>query len=98
MGTTTSSPSRASARSTETSGPTPNVAAGRGPGEHRPYDHEYWTEPWSATLFAGDLFAAIPFGDQPTVIYAGEEESVAGKHFVGEVAFGYGLLIRRRAI
>lgn len=64
-----------------------------GPGEHRPYDHEYWTEPWSTTLFAGDLFEAIPFGHQPTVIYAGEEEPVAGKHFVGEIVFGYGLLI-----
>ncbi len=48
---------------------------------------------WSRTLFAGDLFEAIPFGDQPTVIYAAEEGPVAGKHFVGEVAFGYGLLI-----
>ena len=64
-----------------------------GPGEHRPRDHEYWTPPWSTTLFAGDLFEAIPFGDQPTVIYTGEEEPVAGKHFVGEVTFGYGLLV-----
>jgi hypothetical protein len=64
-----------------------------GPGDHRPHDHEYWTQPWSTTLFAGDLFEAIPFSDQPTVIYAGEEEPVAGKHFVGEVTFGYGLLI-----
>jgi hypothetical protein len=64
-----------------------------GPGEHRPHDHEYWTQPWSTTLFAGDLFEAIPFGDQPTLIYTGEEEPVAGKHFVGEVTFGYGLLV-----
>jgi len=64
-----------------------------GPGEHRPHDREYWIEPWSTTLFAGDLFEAIPFGDHPTGIYAGEEEPVAGRHFVGEVAFGYGLLI-----
>ena len=64
-----------------------------GPGEHRPHDREYWTQPWSTTLFAGDLFEAIPFGDQPTLIYAGDDEPVAGKHFVGEVAFGYGLLI-----
>lgn len=64
-----------------------------GPGEHRPHDHEYWTRRWSTTLFAGDLFEAIPFGDQPTVIYSGEDEPVAAKHFVGEVAFGYGLLI-----
>jgi len=32
-----------------------------GPGEHRPYDHDYWTVPWSTGLFAGDLFEAIPF-------------------------------------
>lgn len=64
-----------------------------GPGEHRPHDHEDWIRPWSTTLFAGDLFEAIPFGDQPTVVFAGEEGSVAGKHFVGEVAFGYGLLV-----
>jgi hypothetical protein len=57
-----------------------------GPGEHRPHDNEYWTPPWSATLFAGDLFEAIPFGDQPTVTYAGEEEPVAGPHFNGVVA------------
>jgi len=64
-----------------------------GPGEHRPHDHEYWTHPWSSALFVGDLFEAIPFGDQPTVIYRGEEEPVVGKHFVGEVSFGFGLLI-----
>ncbi len=40
------------------------------------------------TLFAGDLFEAIPFGDQPTTLYRTED----GKHFVGEVAFAYGLL------
>jgi len=64
-----------------------------GPGEHRPHDHEYWTQSWSATLFAGDLFEAVPFGNQPTVIYVGDEKPVTGKHFVGEVAFSHGLLI-----
>lgn len=64
-----------------------------GPGEHRPHDHEYWTEQWSTTLFSGDLFEAIPFGDQPTTVYAGEDEPIMGKHFVGEIVFGYGLLI-----
>lgn len=64
-----------------------------GPGEHRPYDHEYWTPPWSTALFSGDLFEAVPFGDQPTVIYAAEEGPATGKHFVGAVALGYGLLI-----
>jgi hypothetical protein len=60
-----------------------------GPGEHRPHDEEYWTAPWSTALFAGDLFEAIPFGDQPTTLRRADD----GKHFVGEVAFAYGLLI-----
>jgi len=64
-----------------------------GPGEHRPHDHEYWAQPWSTTLFAGDLFEAVPFGDQPTVVLTGEEESVVGKHFIGEVVFAHGLLL-----
>jgi hypothetical protein len=64
-----------------------------GPGEHRPYDHEYWIRPWSSALFAGDLFEAVPFTDQPTVIYTAEDGPEAGKHFVGEVAIGYGLLV-----
>ena len=59
-----------------------------GPGEHRPHDEEYWTAPWSTALFAGDLFEAIPFGDQPTTLYRADN----GKHFVAEVGFGYGLL------
>ncbi len=59
-----------------------------GPGEHRPHDEQYWTQPWSTTLFAGDLFEAIPFGDQPTMLHRADD----GKHFVGEVAFAYGLL------
>jgi len=63
------------------------------PGEHRPYDEEYWTQPWSTALFAGDLFEAVPFGDQPTVVYTAEEGDAAGKHFVGEIVIGYGLLI-----
>lgn len=64
-----------------------------GPGEHRPYDHEYWTKPWSTALFAGDLLQAIPFGDQPIGLHVADEGSDAGKHFVGPVAIGYGLLI-----
>jgi len=63
-----------------------------GPGEHRPYDLEYWTAPWSAALFAGDLFEAIPFTDQPTALLFDEEHDGA-KHFIGPVALGYGLLI-----
>jgi hypothetical protein len=64
-----------------------------GPGEHRPHDEEYWQRPWARTLFAGDLFEAIPFGDQPTAIYTTEQDDALGKHFLGEVTFGYGLLI-----
>lgn len=64
-----------------------------GPGEHRPYDHEYWTTPWSTVLFAGDLFEAIPFGDQPIGLHVADDASEGGKHFVGPVAMGYGLLI-----
>lgn len=64
-----------------------------GPGEHRPHDDEYWQRPWALALFAGDLFEAIPFGDQPTVVYTAEQDAASGKHFLGEVAFGYGLLI-----
>jgi hypothetical protein len=64
-----------------------------GPGEHRPHDEEYWQRPWARALFAGDLFEAIPFGDQPTVVYTAEHDDTPGKHFLGEVAFGYGLLV-----
>ena len=64
-----------------------------GPGEHRPHDEEYWQRPWARALFAGDLFEAIPFGEQPTVLYTPDQGAASGKHFLGEVAFGYGLLI-----
>ena len=57
----------------------------------RPSDDQYWVPNWSSILFAGDLFAAIPFLDQPTVMLVDEEGS--GKHFVGEVQYGYGLLV-----
>lgn len=62
-----------------------------GPGEHRPYDEQYWARPWSTALFAGDLFEAVPFGEQPTVLYTAGD--APPRHFVGEIAFGYGLLI-----
>ncbi len=64
-----------------------------GPGAHRPCDEEYWQHPWARSLFAGDLFEAIPFGDQPTVVYSADQDDGSGKHFLGEVSFGYGLLI-----
>ena len=64
-----------------------------GPGQHRPHDEEYWQRPWAQALFAGDLFEAVPFGDQPTVVYTSEQGEASGKHFLGEVVFAYGLLI-----
>jgi hypothetical protein len=64
-----------------------------GPGEHRPHDEEYWQRPWARALFTGDLFEAIPFGEQPTVLYTPEQGEASGKHFLGRIAFGYGLLI-----
>src|SRR3954469_24602655 len=64
-----------------------------GPGEHRPNDDQYWARPWSTALFAGDLFEAVPFGEQPTVLYSAEDGPDERKHFVGEIALGYGLLI-----
>jgi hypothetical protein len=58
---------------------------------YRPRDDRYWMPTWSRVLFAGDLFAAIPFVDQgsgPSVRADGH-----GKHFIGPIAYGYGLLI-----
>jgi len=60
---------------------------------HRPPDEEYWLAPWSEILFAGDVFEAIPFGDQPTTVLTDEKAEPSPKHYLGEVAFGYGLLI-----
>src|SRR3954463_16176413 len=57
-----------------------------GPGEHRPYDDQYWARPWATALFAGDLFEAVPFGEQPTVLYSAEDGPGIAKHFVGEIA------------
>lgn len=59
---------------------------------HRPADGEYWIPAWSRVLFSGDIFEAIPFGDQPTTVLTDSNDSPA-KHYLGEVAFGYGLLV-----
>jgi hypothetical protein len=59
----------------------------------RPTNDHYWRRPWAAGLFAGDLFEAIPFGAQPTTIVEGLDEDGQSKHFVGQIAFAYGLLI-----
>lgn len=59
---------------------------------HRPSDDEYWIDAWSRVLFSGDVFEAIPFGDQPTTVLT-KEDAEPAKHFLGEIAFGYGLLI-----
>jgi len=58
----------------------------------RPPDSDYWVASWSSVLFAGDVFEAIPFVTSPTAIYISEEQDPA-QHFVGEIEFGYGLLI-----
>jgi hypothetical protein len=57
----------------------------------RPPDGDYWVRNWSRLLFAGDLFAAIPFVDQPSETLV--DGTGQGKHFLGPIAFGYGLLI-----
>lgn len=57
----------------------------------RPSDDEYWVPNWSTVLFAGDLFAAIPFADRP--FEALVDSDGHGKHYLGPVAYGYGLLI-----
>jgi hypothetical protein len=59
---------------------------------HRPSDGEYWIEAWSRVLFSGDVFEAIPFGGQPTALLT-DQDAEPAKHYLGEVAFGYGLLI-----
>jgi hypothetical protein len=57
----------------------------------RPPDHQYWVPNWSSVLFAGDLFAAIPFAEQPFEAFV--DPAGLRKHFVGPVAYAYGLLI-----
>ena len=54
---------------------------------HRPDEGEYWIEPWARVLFSGDVFEAIPFGDQPTTLLT-DEDSQPAKHYLGELAFG----------
>lgn len=60
-------------------------------GPYRPTDDQYWVPSWSRVLFAGDLFAAIPFVDQPSETLV--DETGHAKHYVGPIAFAYGLLI-----
>ena len=62
-------------------------------GKHRPDDEFYWRRPWSPILFAGDLFEAIPFATQPSVVVEGDDEHGDRKHYVGHIEFAYGLLI-----
>lgn len=58
---------------------------------YRPADDEYWVPNWSTVPFTGDLFAAIPFVDQPSETRV--DERGHGKHYLGPIAFAYGLLI-----
>jgi hypothetical protein len=60
---------------------------------YRPADHLYWRRPWSSFLFAGDLFEAIPYADQPTHLVTGEDETGESKHYLAEIALAYGLLV-----
>jgi hypothetical protein len=60
---------------------------------YRPEDELYWRRPWSPILFAGDLFDAIPFSTQPTVVVEGEDDHGERKHYVGALEFAYGLLV-----
>jgi hypothetical protein len=41
-------------------------------------------------LFAGDLFDAIPFSTQPTVVVEGNDDDGEHKHYVGEIEWAYG--------
>jgi hypothetical protein len=58
----------------------------------RPIDDQYWVRPWSRLLFSGDVFEAIPFGTPPTEILVREDPGLV-QHYIGEVAFAYGLLV-----
>lgn len=63
-------------------------------GTNRPKNDEYWIPSWSSILFSGDVFEAVPFTDQPTTVFVDEADpGAAAKHYLGEVAFAYGLLI-----
>lgn len=59
--------------------------------QRRPTDPEYWCAAWSKTLFAGDVFQAVPFHAPPTEIY--EDEYTQEQHYFGQLGWGYGLLI-----
>ena len=61
--------------------------------KHRPADDLYWRRPWSQSLFAGDLFEAIPFSSQPTVVVEADGDQGEHKHYIGEIGFAYGLLM-----
>jgi hypothetical protein len=43
-------------------------------------------------FFSGDVFEAIPFAGQPTMVVADAAEEPA-RHYLGDVAFAYGLLV-----
>lgn len=58
----------------------------------RPPDECYWVPTWSTRLFAGDLFRAVPFLDQPTDLFEADEGGQL-KHLIGEVGIGWGLMI-----
>jgi len=51
----------------------------------RPSDDQYWVPNWSSILFAGDLFAAIPFLDQPTVTVVEESRRGQDRQRLGQL-------------
>lgn len=58
---------------------------------HRPSDDEYGIPNWSSVLFAGDLFADIPFGG--AAIRSRRRSSGPRRALRKAVAYRYGLLI-----
>lgn len=63
------------------------------PGIDRPLDEQYWVRCWSKVLFAGDLFVAVPFVDQPFQLYEDDTGQAGRRHYVGQVSTGYGVMI-----
>jgi hypothetical protein len=57
----------------------------------RPPDDQYWIRNWSTVLFAGDLFAAIPFAEQPFEAFV--DPAGHGKLTTSLPRYAYGLLI-----
>jgi hypothetical protein len=64
-----------------------------GPGEHRPHGEEYRQRLWHGRCSQATCSRPSPSAIKPTVVYSAEHDDTPGKHFLGEIAFGYGLLV-----